>query len=131
MRCRLSWVDPASRPGGAAGPTLTPCAGPRFRPLAVGYVRLRASDPLGHVDALAAQLLAFAHVRGLTLADVYTEPADVLASREGAAFRALVEALRRPHICAVSSPPLNTSRGSAACTRPCVRSSTWKPAWTC
>jgi hypothetical protein len=38
------------------------------------------------------------------LADVYIEHADVPASREGAAFRALVEALRCPHIRTVIIP---------------------------
>jgi hypothetical protein len=33
MKCRLSWAGPATRPGDAAGPALTPCAGPRLRPM--------------------------------------------------------------------------------------------------
>lgn len=96
MSCRLSWTGPATQPGGVARPVLTLCAGSRFRPLAVGYVRLWPSDPPGHADALSAQLRAFADVRGLALVDVYTE--EVAPSRAGAAFSALVEALRRPHI---------------------------------
>lgn len=104
MSCRTSGVGSATQPGGVAGPSLTDCVGSRFRPLAVGYVRQCPSDPPGHADALTATLRAFAHVRGLALVDVYTEPADVPASREGAAFSALVEALRRPHINAVIIP---------------------------
>jgi hypothetical protein len=102
MSCRLSWGGPA-RPGGV-GPTLAPCAGLRWRPLVVGYVRLQVSDPLGLANQLNAELQAFAHRSGLALGDVYTEHTDVPASREGAAFRALVEALRRPHIRAVVIP---------------------------
>jgi hypothetical protein len=98
-----SGVGSAARPGGVAGPTLVPCAGSRFRPLAVGYRRVWPSDPAGHADALTARLRAFAHGSGLALADVYTEQTDV-PSREGAAFRALVEALRRPHINTVIIP---------------------------
>jgi hypothetical protein len=45
------------------------------------------------VDALPVRLRAFAHLRGLVLADVYTE--QVGAFREGVALRALVMALRR------------------------------------
>jgi nucleotide-binding universal stress UspA family protein len=97
-------VGSTAQPGGVAGSALTDCAGSRFRPLAVGYVRLWPSDPPGHADALAAQLRAFAHRCGLALTDTYTEHTDVPASREGAAFRALVEALRRPHIRAVVIP---------------------------
>lgn len=41
--------------------------GSRFRPLAVGYVRLWPSDPLGRADILTARLRIFAHLRGLTL----------------------------------------------------------------
>ena len=103
MSCRLSWVGPATQPGGVAGPALTLCAGSRFRPLAVGYERVWPSDPPGHADALSAQLREFADVRGLALADTYTERTDVF-SLEWAAFSALVEALRRPHIHAVIVP---------------------------
>lgn len=103
MSCRLSWVGPATRPGGAAGPTLAPCAGPRLRPLVVGYMRLQASDPPGLANQLNADMHTFAHRSGLALADVYTEQPDV-SSREGTAFSALVEALRRPHIHAVVIP---------------------------
>jgi hypothetical protein len=38
------------------------------------------------------------------LDDVYTEHTDVPASHDGAAFRALVEVLRRPHIRTVIIP---------------------------
>jgi hypothetical protein len=69
----------------------------------VGYLRLWASDPAGLADRLNADMRAFAHRSGLALADVYTEQFDV-SSREGAAFRALVEALRHPHIHAVVIP---------------------------
>jgi hypothetical protein len=103
MSCRLSWVGSVGRPGGAAGPTLAPCAGPRLRSLVVGYVRLQASDPLGLADLLIAEMRTFAHQSGLALADAYTEQPDV-SSREGAAFSALLEALRRPHIHAVVIP---------------------------
>jgi hypothetical protein len=71
--------------------------------LVVGYLRVWPTDPPGHADALTAQLRAFADRSGLVLADVYTEQPDV-SSREGAAFDALVEALRRPHIHAVVIP---------------------------
>jgi hypothetical protein len=74
-----------------------------LRPLVVGYMRLQASDPLGLADQLNAEMRAFAHRCGLALADVYIEQPDV-SSREGAAFSALVEALRRPHIHAVVIP---------------------------
>ena len=104
MSCRLSWTGPATQPGGVARPVLTLGAGPSFRPLAVGYLRLWPNDPPGHADAPSAHLRAFAHRCGLTLADTYTEQPDVSASREGAAFRALVEALRRPHIHTVIIP---------------------------
>lgn len=108
MTCRLSWVGPATQLGGVAGPAF-PCVGSRFGPLAVGYLRVWPSDPPGHVDVLSARLRAFAHVRGLALADMYTEEVDV-SSREGAAFRALVEALRRPHITTVIIPAEQFSR---------------------
>jgi hypothetical protein len=104
MSCRLSWVGPATLPGGVGGLVLTDCAGSRFAPLAVGYLRVWPSDPPGHADTLTTQLWAFAHRSGLVLADVYIEHADVSASREGAAFLALVEALRRPHIRTVIIP---------------------------
>jgi hypothetical protein len=103
MSCRLSWTGPATQPGGVTRPVLTPCAGSRFRPLAVGYLRVWPSDPPGHADTLAVQLRAFAHRSGLALADTYTEQPGV-SSREGAAFSALVEALRRPHINTVIIP---------------------------
>jgi hypothetical protein len=103
VSCRLSWVGPAARPGGAAGPTLAPCIGPRLRPLVVGYVRLQASDPPGLADLLIADMRAFAYRSALALAATYTEQSDV-SSREGAAFSALLEALRRPHIHAVVIP---------------------------
>jgi hypothetical protein len=70
----------------------------------VGYVRLRAFDPLELADLLIAEMRIFAHRSGFVLADTYTEHTDVPASREGAAFRALVEALRRPHIHTVIIP---------------------------
>jgi hypothetical protein len=70
----------------------------------VGYVRLPASDPLGLAEQLNAEMRAFAHQSGFVLADIYTEHTDVPASREGAAFRALVEALRRSRINAVIIP---------------------------
>ncbi|MGH3874922.1 MAG: hypothetical protein ACRDSR_26040 [Pseudonocardiaceae bacterium] len=94
----------ATQPGGVARPVLTLGAGSRFRPLAVGYLRLWPNDPPGHADALSAHLRAFAHPRGLALADTYTEQQPDVSSREGAAFRALVEALRRPHIHTVIIP---------------------------
>ncbi|MGH3751865.1 MAG: hypothetical protein ACRDRP_04055 [Pseudonocardiaceae bacterium] len=103
MSCRLSWTGLATQPGGVARPVLTLGVGSRFRSLVVGYVRLWPSDPPGHADALTATLRAFAQVRGLALVDVYTEQLDV-SSREGAAFRALVEALRRPHLHTVIIP---------------------------
>jgi hypothetical protein len=61
---------------------------------------LQASDPLGRADQLNAEMRAFAHRCSLALTDIYTEQPGV-SSREGAAFSALVEALRRPHIHAV------------------------------
>jgi hypothetical protein len=103
MSCRLSWAGPATHPGGVAGPALAPCAGPRLRPLVVGYLRLQASGPLGLADQLIAEMRVFAHRCGLVLADVYIEQPCV-SSHEGAAFSALVEALRRPHIHAVVIP---------------------------
>jgi hypothetical protein len=103
MSGRLSWAGPATRPGGAAGPALTPCAGSRLRPLVVGYVRLQACDPPGFADQIIADMRVFTHQGGLALADTYIEQSDV-SSREGAAFSALVEALRRPHIHAVVIP---------------------------
>jgi hypothetical protein len=103
MSCRLSLTGPATQPGGVARPVLTPCAGSRFRPLAVGYLRVWPSDPPGHADTLAVQLRAFAHRSGLALADTYTEQPGV-SSHEGAAFSALVEALHRPHINTVIIP---------------------------
>lgn len=109
MSCRLSCTTPRTRPGGVAEPALM-CAGSQFRPLAVGYLRPWPNDPPERTDALSARLRLFAHARGLTLADVYTEHGDVLASREGAAFNALVEALRRPHITTVIIPAEHFSR---------------------
>ena len=103
MSCRLSRAGPEVRPGGAAGPALTSCVGSRLRLLVVGYVRLQASDPLGLADLLIADMCAFAHRSALALAATYTEQPDV-SSREGAAFSALVEALRRPHIHALVIP---------------------------
>lgn len=97
MSCRTSGAGSAAQPGGVVGPVLTACVGARFAPLAVGYLRVWPCDPPGRADALTARLRAFAHLRGLTLADVYIEHPD-MSSREGAAFSALVEALRRPHI---------------------------------
>jgi nucleotide-binding universal stress UspA family protein len=45
---------------------------------------------------------------------VYTEHPNVPASREGAAFHALVEALRRPHIRTLITPtPEHFSRSGA------------------
>jgi hypothetical protein len=110
MSCRGSWPAPATRPRSAAGPVPTLCAGSRFRPLAVGYVRPWPSDPPEHAEALPARLCMFAHARGLALADVFTEPADMPASRAGAAFSALVEALRRPHITTVIIPAEHFAR---------------------
>jgi hypothetical protein len=111
MSCRLSWAGPAARPGGVAGPTLAPCAGTRLRPLAVGYVRLQTSVPLGLAHLLIAEMRAFAHRGGLALADIYTEQQLDVSSREGAAFRAPVEALRRSHIhTVIISTPEHFSR---------------------
>lgn len=95
MSCRLSWAGSATQSGGVTGPVLTVRAGLRFRPLAAVYLRAWLSNPPGHADTLTVQLRAFADRSSLALADVYT---DVPASREGAAFSALVEALRRLHI---------------------------------
>ena len=53
MSCRTSGAGSAPQPGGAAGPVLTVCAGSRFRPLAVGYLRVWPSDPQGHAYALS------------------------------------------------------------------------------
>jgi hypothetical protein len=66
-------------------------------------VRLQASDPPGCADQLNTEMRAFAHGCGLALANTYTEQFDV-SSREGAAFSAMVKALRRPHIHAVVIP---------------------------
>lgn len=110
MSCRPDWAGLVTRPGGVAGPALPACVGPRFRPLAVGYLRLWRTDPPGHAKTLTAQWRAFAHRSNLALADVSTEHPDV-SSREGAAFRALVEALRRPHTPTVIIPaPKHFSR---------------------
>lgn len=110
MNCRLSWAGSATRPGGAAGSALAPCTGPRLRPLLVGYLRLHASDPPGLADQLFAEMRAFPHRSGLAVADTYTERPGA-SSREGAAFRALVEALRRPHITNVTiASPKHFSR---------------------
>ena len=104
MNCRLSWAGPATQPGSVARPVLTRCAGSQFRPLAVGYLHVWPSDTSQHADTLTAQLRAFAPRSGLVLDDLNTEHSNVPASREGAAFRALVEALRRPHIRTVIIP---------------------------
>lgn len=104
MSCRLSWTGLATQPGGVARPVLTPCAGSRFRPLPVGYLRVWPSDPPGHADTLIAQLRAFAQQSDLVLDEVYTEYTDVPTSRVGEAFRALVEALRRSRIHTVIIP---------------------------
>lgn len=71
--------------------------------MAVGYLRVWPSDSPGHADASTAPLRAFAHLRGLALAHVYTEQVGV-SSRDRAAFPALIEALRRPHINTVIIP---------------------------
>jgi len=119
VSCRLSWVGPATKLGGVARPAL-PYAGSRLRPWAVGYLRLWPHDPPKHADTLTVQLRTFARQSGLVLADVYTEQTDVPASREGAAFRALVEALRHPHITTViiSAEHFSRFRGTsgAMCT---------------
>ena len=109
-RC-ATWASPAMlRPGRVAGPALQVCAGSRLRPLVVGYLRILLTDPPGHGDQLAAELSTFADRSGLALADIYTEHPDV-SSRQGAAFDALIEALRRPHIHAVLIPsPQHFSR---------------------
>lgn len=110
MSCRTSGAGSAA-PGDAAGSALPLCTGSSLRPLAVGYLRMWPSDLPGHADALTAQLQAFAHKSGLVLTDVYAEQVDVPASREGAAFRALVDALRRPHLnTAIIPTPLHFSR---------------------
>jgi hypothetical protein len=72
--------------------------------LAVGYLLPWPSEPAEQIDAVSARLRLFAQARGLALADVCTEPVSVPASREGTAFSALVEALRRPHISTVIIP---------------------------
>lgn len=91
-------------------------------PAVGGGLPARVADrPPGHADTLTAQLRAFAHRSGLMLDDVYTEHPDVPASREGAAFRALVEALRHPTYVRSSFLCLSTSRGSAVCTGSCIR----------
>ncbi|MGH3566984.1 MAG: hypothetical protein ACRDRH_13320 [Pseudonocardia sp.] len=98
MSCRTSGAGSAAQPGGVAEPTLTHCAESRVAPLAVGYLRVWLSDPPGYAHTLTTQLRAVAHRSGPVLADAYTEHIGVPASGEGVAFRALVEALRRPHI---------------------------------
>lgn len=103
MSCRPARTGLVTQPGGVAGPTLTPCVESRFAPLAVGYLRLWLTDPPGRAEALPARLWALAHRSGLALADVSTEQPDV-SSREGAAFRAPVQALRHPHIHTVIIP---------------------------
>lgn len=103
MSLRLSGAGSATRPGGAAGPALSPYAGSRLRPLALGYMRLPAFDPPGLADRLNLDTPTFAHRSGLVLADTYTEQPGV-SSRAGAAFSALVKALRRPHIHAIVIP---------------------------
>jgi hypothetical protein len=87
MNCRLSWIDPATQPEGVTEPTLAPCAGLRFHPWEVDYLRVWPSDSPGHADASIAQSLTFAHLRGLAMAPVYTEQVGV-SSRDRAAFRA-------------------------------------------
>jgi hypothetical protein len=109
MSCRTRGAGLATKPAGVARPAL-PCAGSRLRPWAVGYLRLWPHDPPKHADTLTTQLRTFAHQSGLVLADVYTEHTDVPASREGAVFRVLVEALRRPHITTMIIPAEHFSR---------------------
>ncbi|MGH3695344.1 MAG: hypothetical protein ACRDRX_15380 [Pseudonocardiaceae bacterium] len=72
-------------------------AGLRLRSLAVGYLRLWPTDPAGCADTLTVRLRVFAHLCGLVLADMHIEHPNTL-SFAGAAFRALVEALRCPLI---------------------------------
>ncbi|HUR02167.1 MAG TPA: hypothetical protein VM347_06495 [Nonomuraea sp.] len=71
------------------------------RRLAVGYIRLRPDTDDDSGEQLTARLSAFAHRSGLTLTDIYTEPLHVFRR---SAFGALIEALRRPEICAVVAP---------------------------
>ncbi len=68
---------------------------------------------------------AFAHRSGLALVDTYIEHPGA-SSREGAAFRALVEALHRPHIHAAVIPsPEHFSRfGLCRATRTLIETET-------
>jgi hypothetical protein len=103
VSCRPDRDGLVTRPGGIAGPALPACAGSRFRPLAVDYLRLWRTGPPGHAEALTAQWRAFAHRSNLALAHASTEHPDV-PPREWTAFRALVKALHRPHIHTVIIP---------------------------
>lgn len=49
MSLHLSWAGLATRPGGAAGPALAPCAGPPLRPRSPGAEMLVISDKPGGV----------------------------------------------------------------------------------
>lgn len=110
MRCHLSRDGVVTEPGSVTTPFPMGCVGSRFRPLAVAYLRLWPCDPSEHADAVTARLRWFAEAHGLALADVYTEQPDVPASREGAAFSALMAALRRPHITTVIVPAEHFAR---------------------
>lgn len=75
------------------------------RPLALGYLRIHAADPPGFVATITAEMLAYAEVEGLSLAEVYTdwiEPPAPGAERAG--FCALMDAVRRQDAHAVIIP---------------------------
>jgi hypothetical protein len=110
MRCHLSRGGVVTEPGSVTALSPTQCVGSRFRPLAVAYLRLWPCDSPEHADAVTARLRRFADAHGLALADVYTEQPDTPASREGAAFSALMAALRRPHITTVIVPAEHFAR---------------------
>ncbi|MEU6715400.1 hypothetical protein ABZ897_28380 [Nonomuraea sp. NPDC046802] len=101
----LSAAD--SRPHDGAGPVTHPgtLPGSAFPPTrrhrAVGYIRLRPTDPPGHGDRLAASLSMIAARSGLDLIDIYTEPPHPYRRT---AFLALIQTLRSPHVHAVVIP---------------------------
>jgi hypothetical protein len=70
---------------------------------AVGYIRLRPTDPPGHADQLAEHLRAVAARSGLELIDIYTEPAH---THRRTAFGSLLRTLLSPDVHAVIIPAL-------------------------
>ncbi|MEV0597606.1 hypothetical protein [Nonomuraea cavernae] len=70
---------------------------------AVGYIRLRPTDPPGHADQLAERLLTVAARSGLELIDIYTEPAH---THRRTAFGSLLRTLLSPDVHAVIIPAL-------------------------